>query len=113
MASVDIAIVGMACRFAGDAKSPEAFHEMLVRGRDAWSEVPSSRYNANAFQHRSRERPGTVVNIQSLAIRRTSSILLLVLTVSSGWQGRLFPRTGCVQVGCSILRLLGCGSPRY
>ncbi|KAH8696648.1 hypothetical protein BGW36DRAFT_428643 [Talaromyces proteolyticus] len=61
MPPADIAIVGIACRFAGDAKSPEAFHEMLVRGKDAWTETPSSRYNVKAFHHRSRERSGSMV----------------------------------------------------
>jgi acyl transferase domain-containing protein len=61
MSSGDIAIVGMACRFAGDAKSPEAFHEMLQKGKDAWSKIPSSRFNGEAFQHPSKDRSGTMV----------------------------------------------------
>lgn len=61
MSSSDIAVVGLACCFSGEARSPEAFHQMLVKGRDAWSEVPSSRYDAKAFQHPSRERCGTTV----------------------------------------------------
>lgn len=62
MTSADIAIVGMACRFAGDAKSPEAFHEMLEKGKDAWSKTPSSRFNIDAYQHPSRDRRGTMVS---------------------------------------------------
>ncbi|KAF4594413.1 polyketide synthase [Ophiocordyceps camponoti-floridani] len=61
MAPVDIAIVGLACRFPGEAKSPKAFYQMLVQGRDAWSKVPKSRYDVDAYRHPSRERRGTMV----------------------------------------------------
>jgi acyl transferase domain-containing protein/thioesterase domain-containing protein/acyl carrier protein len=43
-----IAVVGMACRFAG-ARSPEAFWKLICEGRDATSEVPPSRWNADEF----------------------------------------------------------------
>lgn len=61
MASGDIAIVGMACRFAGDSASPEAFHEMLRKGEDAWSKIPPSRFNKDAYQHPSSDRIGAMV----------------------------------------------------
>ncbi|KAI1273287.1 hypothetical protein F5Y07DRAFT_391401 [Xylaria sp. FL0933] len=61
MSGSDIAIVGLACRFPGEARSPEAFYEMLLQGRDAWSEVPSTRFNSRAFLHPNRERPGSLV----------------------------------------------------
>ncbi|RDA95562.1 hypothetical protein CP533_1202 [Ophiocordyceps camponoti-saundersi (nom. inval.)] len=47
----DIAIVGMACRLAGDVKSPDEFYDMLLEGRDAWSKVPPSRFNISARYH--------------------------------------------------------------
>jgi acyl transferase domain-containing protein len=46
-----LAIVGMACRFAGDATSPEKLWELVSQGRDAWSTVPSDRFNQQAFYH--------------------------------------------------------------
>ncbi|PFH62335.1 hypothetical protein XA68_14062 [Ophiocordyceps unilateralis] len=61
MAQADIAIVGIACRFPGEAKSPSAFYQMLVQGRDAWTKVPKSRYDVDAYRHPSRERRGTMV----------------------------------------------------
>ncbi|KAI1345755.1 hypothetical protein F5Y01DRAFT_320442 [Xylaria sp. FL0043] len=61
MSGSDIAIVGLACRFPGEARSPEAFYEMLLQGRNAWSEVPSTRFNSRAFLHPNRERPGSLV----------------------------------------------------
>ncbi|MGB3437226.1 MAG: beta-ketoacyl synthase N-terminal-like domain-containing protein [Actinophytocola sp.] len=43
-----LAIVGMACRFAGGADSPERFWDLLVNGRDAISEIPEERWAAYA-----------------------------------------------------------------
>ncbi|KAI0550654.1 hypothetical protein F4679DRAFT_594564 [Xylaria curta] len=61
MSSSDIAIIGLACRFPGEARSPEAFFEMLLQGRDAWSKVPPTRFNSQAFLHPNREKPGSLV----------------------------------------------------
>lgn len=61
MPSSDIAIIGLACRFPGDASSPAAFFEMLLQGKDAWTKIPSTRFNAEAYLHPNRERPGTLV----------------------------------------------------
>ncbi|KAI1288683.1 hypothetical protein F5Y03DRAFT_80798 [Xylaria venustula] len=61
MSSSDIAIIGIACRFPGEARSPAAFFEMLLQGRDAWSKVPPTRFNSHAFLHPNRERPGSLV----------------------------------------------------
>ena len=55
-----IAIVGMGCRFPGEATSPAAFFEMLSRGRAAWSEVPKDRYSMERYWHPSNARSGTM-----------------------------------------------------
>ncbi|MGW4160210.1 type I polyketide synthase [Streptomyces sp. NPDC004788] len=39
-----IAIIGMGCRFAGGAHSPEEFWNMLIEGRDGVSEIPEERW---------------------------------------------------------------------
>ncbi|MFF1712014.1 type I polyketide synthase [Streptomyces sp. NPDC058268] len=39
-----IAVLGMACRFAGGADTPEAFWDLLLDGRDGISEVPQERW---------------------------------------------------------------------
>ncbi|MDI3287045.1 type I polyketide synthase [Polyangium sp. 15x6] len=44
-----IAIIGMACRFPGGASSLEAFWELLRTGRDAISEIPPTRWDADAL----------------------------------------------------------------
>ena len=54
-----IAVVGTGCRFPGEARSPQAFFEMLSKGRAAWSEVPKDRYSINQYYHPSNNRAGT------------------------------------------------------
>jgi acyl transferase domain-containing protein len=46
-----IAIVGSACRFAGDANSPSKLWDLLREPRDIRSEIPDSRFNASSFYH--------------------------------------------------------------
>lgn len=55
----DIAIIGMACRFPGDATSPSKLWDLLMDGKSAWSEVPESRWNWAAHYHPSQERAGS------------------------------------------------------
>ncbi|KAK5659465.1 hypothetical protein OQA88_666 [Cercophora sp. LCS_1] len=53
-----IAVVGMACRFAGDATSPEKLWELCSSGRDAWSRIPESRFDVNSLYDANSEKPG-------------------------------------------------------
>ncbi|WP_063766007.1 type I polyketide synthase [Streptomyces sp. NRRL F-5193] len=58
-----VAIIGMGCRFAGGAHSPEEFWTMLIEGRDGVAELPEERWaayveasaeNAAALRHTTR-----------------------------------------------------------
>ncbi|KAI6316431.1 hypothetical protein MCOR30_009327 [Pyricularia oryzae] len=44
-----IAIIGLSCRFPGQAKDLDGFWEMLCRGTSAHSTVPKDRFNVEAF----------------------------------------------------------------
>lgn len=55
-----VAIIGMACRFPGDATSPNSFWDMLATKRDVWREVPKDRFNIDAFYHPDPDRNGSV-----------------------------------------------------
>ncbi|KAI0897641.1 ketoacyl-synt-domain-containing protein [Annulohypoxylon nitens] len=55
-----IAVVGLGCRFPGNATSPTALWEMLREGRSAWSEIPKERMNIASYFHPSGNRQGTV-----------------------------------------------------
>ena len=46
-----IAIIGISCRFPGGANNPEKLWSMLSEGRNAWSDVPSNRFNWKSFYH--------------------------------------------------------------
>ncbi|KAK4153766.1 polyketide synthase [Chaetomidium leptoderma] len=53
-----IAIVGMSCRLPGDVSTPGEFYRMLCRKRSGWSEVPSDRFNAQAYHHPNPDKKG-------------------------------------------------------
>ena len=55
-----IAIIGMSCKFPGDATGPEALWKLCEKGRSAWSEIPRDRFNKDAFYHPSGDRMTTV-----------------------------------------------------
>lgn len=73
---VPIAIVGMGCRFPGEATSPEKLWQLCASARSAWSEVPPDRWNRDAFYHPDGGRIGTV--------SRSSSSLVLYCILISG-----------------------------
>lgn len=70
-----VAIVGMACRFAG-ASSPDQFWEMIEQGRTGHSPIPKRSFDANAWYHPSRQRLGSVSSKFLSAIHRRSTTML-------------------------------------
>jgi acyl transferase domain-containing protein len=54
---LDIAIIGVGCRFPGGANSPESFWELQRSGVDAITEVPADRWDSKAFYHPDSGRP--------------------------------------------------------
>lgn len=63
--SQPIAIIGLSCKFAGDADSPEAFWRLLTEAKSAWTEIPPSRFNINGSYHPNPERLSTVCELCS------------------------------------------------
>lgn len=53
-----IAIIGMACRFPGGATTPEAFWQLLRQGKSAVAEIPSQRWDSEAYYDPSPDTPG-------------------------------------------------------
>ena len=53
-----IAIVGAACRFPGKADTPERLWEVLIRGEDAVTELPESRFSLERFFSRAEKQAG-------------------------------------------------------
>ncbi|KAK1713438.1 hypothetical protein CaCOL14_009342 [Colletotrichum acutatum] len=57
---IPIAIVGMGCRFPGDATSPSKFWDLLKNGRDVYS-PDTDRWDSDAFHHpNSKDRVNTL-----------------------------------------------------
>ncbi|NET12707.1 MAG: type I polyketide synthase, partial [Okeania sp. SIO1H6] len=53
-----IAIIGMGCRFPGGTNDPESFWQILRDGVDTIQEVPSDRWNVDAYYDSTPETPG-------------------------------------------------------
>ena len=53
-----VAIIGMGCRLPGAENGPEAFWRILREGRDAIREVPSDRWEAEAYYDANIDAPG-------------------------------------------------------
>ncbi|KAK5992090.1 Highly reducing polyketide synthase azaB [Cladobotryum mycophilum] len=58
--TMPIAVIGMGCRFPGDASSPDKLWEVCAAARNTWSEWPKNRMNESAFYHPRVENIGTV-----------------------------------------------------
>lgn len=58
--TMPLAIVGMACRFAGGISNPEKLWDFVSSGQDAWSTIPDTRFNLDAFYHPQADKTGTV-----------------------------------------------------
>ncbi|MCJ1384009.1 hypothetical protein MMC17_007124 [Xylographa soralifera] len=58
--SQPIAVIGIGCRFPGDATNPENFWKLISEGRSALTPIPTDRWNADAFYHPQAERQGTI-----------------------------------------------------
>ncbi|KAL9637970.1 MAG: hypothetical protein Q9204_001674 [Flavoplaca sp. TL-2023a] len=52
--SEPMAIIGIGCRFPGGANDMSSSWELLTQGRNAWSEVPSTRFKEQSFLSLSR-----------------------------------------------------------
>lgn len=53
-----IAVIGMACRFPGQADNPSAFWELLAEGRDCIREVPADRWDMETLYDPDPKAPG-------------------------------------------------------
>src|ERR1700722_5636937 len=57
-----IAIVGMACRMPGGARTPERFWELLANGVDAIGEIPSDRWDVDEYYDPDPDVPGKIAS---------------------------------------------------
>jgi microcystin synthetase protein McyD len=57
-----IAILGVGCRFPGGVEGPESFWNLLCEGRDATSEIPSERWDIEAWYDPDPAAPGRMAS---------------------------------------------------
>jgi acyl transferase domain-containing protein/acyl carrier protein len=55
-----IAVIGMACRFPGQATSPDRYWELLDKGQHAISDFPEDRWDVDAFYDPNPDVPGKI-----------------------------------------------------
>lgn len=55
-----IAIIGLSCRFPGDASTPGGLWDMMSEARRGHSKIPADRFNADTWYHPSHDRRGAV-----------------------------------------------------
>ena len=48
---IPLAVVGISCRYPGDATNPEKLWELIANKRSGWTKVPEDRWNEEAFYH--------------------------------------------------------------
>jgi len=53
-----MAVIGMSCRFPGGANTPEEFWQLLVQGYDGIDEIPSDRWDREAYYDEDPQAPG-------------------------------------------------------
>lgn len=75
-----IAVVGLACRFPGDAADINGLWQMMEDGKSAWTKIPESRMNVRGYYHPDPSRQGSV----SHDARPSSSLLLFRAHCSHG-----------------------------
>ncbi|KLP15072.1 Uncharacterized protein LW94_6470 [Fusarium fujikuroi] len=55
-----IAVIGLSCKFAGEATNADNLWQMIANGRDAWSQIPLSRFNWAGSFHPDHEKSSTM-----------------------------------------------------
>ena len=58
--SMQIAIVGMACRLPEYVSNVESFWNLCLKARNTWSEVPKDRFSQEGFYHPNPEKSNCV-----------------------------------------------------
>ena len=61
--TMPIAIIGMGCRFPGEATNPERLWQMCAEQRDVWKTIPQERFTEGVFYHPDPSRNGTVSDV--------------------------------------------------
>lgn len=69
--SFPIAVIGIGCRFPGDADCPDRLWRLAIDAKNTWSTWPEGRLNESAFYDPKVERLGTV---RALHLHQTAEL---------------------------------------
>ena len=58
--TIPIAVIGLGCRFPGDAKGPEDLFKMCAESRTAWAPIRKDRFDLDGYYHPDSNRAGAV-----------------------------------------------------
>lgn len=64
-----LAIIGIACRFAGDATDPRSLWKFLLDGQCAAGHLPTERFNAIGYYHPDPEHGGTTATTRGYFLK--------------------------------------------
>jgi hypothetical protein len=75
--TMPLAIIGMACRFAGDVTSPEQLWQLCVDGKSAWKAIPESRFAQKELYHPDNQKQGTVRHLLATTFQKKLTHLFI------------------------------------
>jgi acyl transferase domain-containing protein/acyl carrier protein len=65
-----IALIGIGCRFPGNAQTPQAFWRLLLDGVDAVGDIPAGRWDVQRYYHPDPAQPGKMYTQQGAFLQR-------------------------------------------
>jgi myxalamid-type polyketide synthase MxaE and MxaD len=87
-----IAIIGLGCRFPGNANDPDSFWNLLHKGIDAVTEVPPGRWDVDAYYDPNPDTPGKTYTKQGGFIQQVDQFDPLFFGISPREAASLDPQ---------------------
>ncbi|GHO54873.1 type I polyketide synthase [Ktedonobacter robiniae] len=87
-----IAIVGLGCRFPGDANSPQAFWELLLNGTDPVGEIPTERWDLRRYYHPDPSQPGKMYSRHASLLKQVDQFDAAFFGISPMEASRMDPQ---------------------
>ncbi|MCG8432342.1 MAG: polyketide synthase, partial [Candidatus Omnitrophica bacterium] len=87
-----IAIIGIGCRFPGEAHDARSFWEILLKGTDTIRPVPADRWNAGAYYDPDPAKPGKINNTEGGFIKDAASFDAGFFSISPAEASRMDPQ---------------------
>ncbi len=107
-----IAIIGMGCRYPGEADNPDAFWRLLKAGTDAVTEVPPGRWDVEAYFDPDPDTPGKYYTRWGGFLKEVDGFDATFFRISPREAIKLDPQQRLLlEVSWEALEDAGCASP--